>query len=176
MTAAKGKANSSIGSYDFVVWYGGISYDTVSILANQTTGNLVLNISNVVLCIGLNNCYYKEARVPYGTPPSNPNDDDVLCYGQLCYQGVSFPPLPPANIIELEVLDANTTTQQITAQTMRSNFRSYFYYAIAGDTSSSLTTGSCSSKCYTLPNHCCMIVNATDSNSGMNIHDDLCMN
>jgi len=60
MTAQKGKANSSISDYDFVVWYGGISYDTVMVLENQTTGSLVLNISNVILCIGLNDCYYKE--------------------------------------------------------------------------------------------------------------------
>jgi hypothetical protein len=103
------------------------------------------------------------------------NKTEVFCYGEICYEGSVFPPLPPANIIELEVLEANATTTQITAQILRSSFRAYFYYAIAGDGQNPLAVGSCSSKCYSLQNHCCMFVNATDSNSGLIIEDNLCM-
>jgi len=64
-----------------VFWYNGTGYDTNNLLANVTTGDVILPITNVTECIGNDTCFdrfvYLENETQEGPL--------VNCFGENCY-------------------------------------------------------------------------------------------
>jgi hypothetical protein len=83
------------------------------------------------------------------------HESGVFCLAGQCYQGQTFPPLPQPHIITL--FDNSTDDMAVS---MRSNFKDYFYYAIANVNSDNLKASNCPSTCNQLSKFCCAIVTA----------------
>jgi len=87
MTARETVDNSTIEFNDYVIWYEGVAYDTLTYLPEETSGDVTYASTDVIHCLGKYLCYYNVMEDSTAVA----GEADVFCYETKCFRGELFP-------------------------------------------------------------------------------------